>query len=47
MEGPELFDKMLEKIEKNEFFQKKKTFFNDVFFWAARMQQFLQTAGKR
>ena len=46
VEGPEIFDKMLEMIEKNEFFFKKKKFFNDVFLWAARMQQFWQTAGK-
>ena len=40
MEGPEIFDKMLEMIEKKEFFQKKKNIFNDIFLWAARMQQF-------
>ena len=43
MESPESFDKMLEKIEKNEFYFKKKIFFNDGFLWAARMQQFWQT----
>ena len=46
MEGPEKFDNMVEMIEKNEFFFKKKNFFNDVFLWAPRMQQFWQTEEK-
>ena len=45
VEGPEIFDKMLEMIEKMSFF-KKKNVFNNVFLWAARMQQFWQTEEK-
>ena len=40
VEGPESFDKIFEMIDKKWVFFKKKIFFNDVFLWAARMQQF-------
>ena len=45
VEGPESFDKKFEMIDKKWVFS-KKGFFNDVFLWAPRMQQFWQTEQK-
>ena len=44
--GPENFAQKLKMVWKNMFFFQKKDIYNEVFVWAAGMQQFWQSAEK-
>ena len=46
VEGPENFAQKLKMIQENMSFLRKKVFYNKVFDWAARNNQFLPTAEK-